>query len=233
MLAAALAKGPVAVVCDSSHTRERLLAHHPAAPAEVVHPGLTPPPADRPARTPGDYFLTVASIEPRKNHLGLLRAFRLARERGFELRWKIVGPPGPRHEPILAELHAQDGVDVLGRVSQDELERLYAGARFLASPSHLEGFGYPPLEAMARGVAVACSTGSGMDDTVGESGLRIGAEDVEGWADALLSLQTDDSHRQELERAGFERVTHFGWASASGRLIDIHREVHQHARTNR
>jgi len=230
MLAAALAKRPVAVLCDSRHTRERLLAHHPdAAPrAHVVHPGVSDPPADRPPRRPDDsqpYFLTVSTIEPRKNHLGLLRAFRAARARGLHLRWKIAGTRGHRYEPIRAQLAAQEGVDLLGFVSPAELERLYAGALFLALPSHTEGFGYPPLEAMARGVATICSSGSGLDDTVGDAGMRVASDDDDAWTAGLLRLQDDDGERQRLIIAGHEQVRRFDWTDVANELLNFHRTV--------
>lgn len=214
------------MLCDSRHTRERLLHHHPEAPAEVVHPGLTPPPTDRPPRAPGDFFLTVASIEPRKNHMTLLRAFRKARAEGLQLRWKVVGVPGPRSEPILAALRGEPGVDLCGPVDQLELEHLYASAVFLAAPSLLEGFGYPPLEAMARGVPTICATGSGFDDTVGDAALRVDAVDVDGWTAAMLTLGQDSGSRQRLEKAGIRRIAMFPWRSAAGHIAELHRRIH-------
>ena len=91
------------------------------------------------------------------------------------MRWKIAGTrAGTANEPHPAlSSPPQEGVDLLGFVSPAKLEELYAGALFLALPSHTEGFGYSPLEAMARGVATICSTGSGLDDTVGDAGMRI------------------------------------------------------------
>jgi glycosyltransferase involved in cell wall biosynthesis len=231
MLMAALAKRPAAVVCDSQHTRERLLAHHPAAgrfDVRVVHPGVAEPPADCPAREESQsdpYFLTVSTIEPRKNHLGLLRAFRAARSCGLRLRWKVVGGPGHRSATIRAALAAEDGVDLMGWVEPPVLEELYAGAQFLALASHSEGFAYPPLEAMARGVATFCSTGSGLDETVGTAGLRAPSSDTDAWTAGLLKLQDNCSERARLVAAGRDQVRHFAWRRAADSVLDIHRGI--------
>ena len=138
----------------------------------MIYPGLAAGPGEPAAdedREP--YFLTLATFEPRKNHLGLLRALRLARERGLSLRWKVAGIEGYGSREILSRLRREEGVDVLGRVSNANRERLYRGARFFAFPSHAEGFGFPPLEAMARGVPTICATGTAMDETVGAAAL--------------------------------------------------------------
>jgi glycosyltransferase involved in cell wall biosynthesis len=231
MLRAVVARRPAAVVCDSSFTRERLLHHHPAlarrAIVEVVHPGLDAPPAEAPA-APADaepYFVTVSTIEPRKNHLGLLAAFRAARASGLPLRWKVAGLAGHRSEPILAALRAADGVDVLGWVSPERLEALWAGARFAAVPSFVEGFGFPPLEAMARGVPVVYATGSAMDETLGDAALGVPPTHVVAWADALRTLDEDTATRQELIQRGRARVTRFTWTGAAESIGSLHRSV--------
>jgi len=231
MLAAALAKQPAAVVCDSRHSRDRLLAHHPQAArldVRVIAPGVAAPPADRPVRQADladPYFLTVATIEPRKNHLSVLLAYREARARGLHLRWKVAGAMGHRHEPIVARLRAQEGVDVLGLVSDRELEGLYARALFVVAPSHQEGFGYVPLEAMARGVATVCSIGSGLDESVGDGALRIAPSDVDGWMRALLRLQSDATERWRLESAGRLRGARFGWDGYGSAVLACHRRA--------
>jgi alpha-1,3-rhamnosyl/mannosyltransferase len=228
MLAASLARRPRAVVCVSGYTRERLLAHHPRVgdrcPVEVINPGLFRSPT-MPAPSPGgQYLLTVSAIEPRKNHLGLLAAFRAARRRGLDLTWKIVGRPQYDSEPIMGALQASEGVEVVGRVSEPQLERLYRGARFVATPSLAEGFGYPPLEAMARGVPVVCSSGSALDETVGDAALRIDATDQDGWAGALLALNEDEDLRQRLIAAGLRNAERFSWeGSADAHLALFHR----------
>jgi glycosyltransferase involved in cell wall biosynthesis len=232
LLALSLQRGPAAIVCVSEHTARRLGVHHPAAaahyPVEVIHPGVQSPLAASRRHRAADqepYFLTVSAIEPRKNHLGLLSAFSAARREGLNLRWKVVGRPQYAGEPIVQELSSAEGVDLLGRVEQDELERLYQGARFVATPSFAEGFGFPPLEAMARGVPVLCASGSALDETVGEAALRIAPEDEIGWARALRELATDAELRQRLIAAGEANARRFTWDAAATAHLDLFARV--------
>ncbi len=225
MLGAAVRKRPAVVVAGSEYTRDRFLARFPSFPESrirVIYPGIWPPrSAVEPA--PGGYFLTVSTIEPRKNHLGLLRAFRAARAEGLELCWKIVGAPGYAAGPIVAELEAEPGVELLGWVPEPELERLYCGARFLAVPSLGEGFGLPPLEAMARGVPVISARGTSLDESVGEAALRVEPADERGWAQALLRLATDEEERARLVARGLEHVAAFGWRRAAAAYVEAYR----------
>ena len=224
MLHAAVRKGPALVVAGSGYTRRCFLARFPSLQerVRVIYPGVWPAAAG-PAL--GGYFLTVSTIEPRKNHLGLLSAFRAARARGLELTWKVAGAPGYSAAPILAELGAEPGVETLGWVADEELERLYRGAHFAVYPSLAEGFGLPPLEAMARGVPVACSAGSGLDESVGEAALRVEARDEAAWADALLRLAGDEGERTRLSRLGLERAAAFGWPRAAAAYVEAYRDA--------
>jgi glycosyltransferase involved in cell wall biosynthesis len=224
MFRAALAKRPAGVVCVSEHTRGRFVAHAPRYPAErvrVIHPGLVPPPPAVPSG--GDpYFLTVGAIEPRRNHLMLLAAFEHAAP---GLRWVVVGREHYRGGPITARLRAAPGVEVRGWVSDDELERLYRGARFVALPSHHEGFGFVPLEAMARGVPAAVATGSALDETAGDAALRAGPGDVDGWTEALRRLHEDEALRSELIARGRTRAARFTWERAAREHVAFFRAV--------
>ena len=225
MLGLAIRKGPAVIVAGSEYTRGRLLARFPTLPEDrvrVIYPGVWPPePAGAP---PADgYFLTVSTIEPRKNHLGLLGAFRAARAHGLRLRWKVVGARGYSSEPIVAKLHADPDVDVVGWVPDAELERLWAGARFAVYPSLAEGFGIPPLEAMARGVPVACSRGSALDETVGAAAVRVDPADEQGWTDALLRLDADEEERGRLRQLGRSTAGGFDWQRAAAAYVDAYR----------
>ncbi len=96
---------------------------------------------------------------------------------------------------------------------------------FHATPSLAEGFGYPPLEAMVRGVPVLCSRGSALDETVGEAGVRVEATDEADWAAQLLALQDDAALRAALSARGLARVSRFAWHGAADALLALHRTV--------
>ncbi len=163
----------------------------------MISPGIDPP-NGAPSEPTGveSYFLTISTIEPRKNHLGLLASFQQARPPGFRLRWLVAGTVGYNGGPIAAALTAADGVDVIGKVSDEERERLFRDAAFVAVPSFVEGFGIPAGEAMVRGVPVVVATGSGLDEVGPGAALRLDPADVDGWSAALLQLQDDLALRQ-------------------------------------
>jgi glycosyltransferase involved in cell wall biosynthesis len=228
MLDLALRKRPSQIVCVSEWTKEQLLESRPSIDPDVVVAapsgiGMSDVPSGPDVER--RYFLTVSTIEPRKNHLGLLRALRRARREGLDLTWRIVGLPGYASEDIVAELQREPGVEVLGRVSEAERDRLFAGALFVATPSLAEGFGFPPLEAMTRGVPVVCSTGSALDETVGSAALRVDAADEEGWSAALLRLAHDPELRRRLRADGRERAKQFSWSRSAERYVAAYRRA--------
>lgn len=228
MLKAAIAKRPAAIVCVSEYTRSRLLAHVPAAAGfdlRVIHPAIAPAVTPTPLPLDAPYFLTLSEINPRKNLLTLLRAFQLARRRGLDLRWKLAGPPGFRSRRLISALTSVEGVDVLGHVSDGAREALYADAAFMAFPSHAEGFGLPPLEAMARGVPTICSRGTAMDETLGEAAFRVEAEDVRGWTEGLLRLAGDAALRTGLSQVGRLQAQRFTMARMAAAHAEVYRTV--------
>jgi len=228
MLDATLARKPKVIACVSDFSRRALLRHFPEHEAQtrVIYPGLAPAPgapAGEEDREP--YFLTLATFEPRKNHLGLLEAFRLARSRGLTLRWKVAGIEGYGSRHLLAALRREEGVDVLGHVSNAQRERLYRRARFFAFPSLAEGFGFPPLEAMARGTPTICAVGTAMDETVGDAAIRVAPDDVESWAGALSLLAEDAGERERRRAAGLTRAAEFSWGRAAQDYVSSYRSA--------
>jgi glycosyltransferase involved in cell wall biosynthesis len=161
---------------------------------------------------PERYFLWVGALEPRKAPDILAGAFRRARAAGLDADLAVVG------DGRLAGALSGDGLHVLGRVTDVELDGLYAGALALVSPSRLEGFGMPPLEAALRGTPSIVSDLSTFAATLGDGALRVPVEDEARLAAALTELASDRSLRKRLSTRAHDAVGRFT-AEASARRM--------------
>ena len=197
-----------------------------AGRVEVVEEGSDhlPPPDQAAAAAlleslavPGPYLLAVGTLEPRKNLARLLDAYSRARSRLPE-PWPlvVVGPQGWG-----GSLTAVDGALLAGAVDPPVLAALYAGARCLAYVPLLEGFGLPPVEAMRAGTPVLASP---MPST-GGAALEVDPEDVDAMVAGLLTVAGDDATRDELVRAGTQRVAGLTWSSTARRHIELWKAV--------
>ncbi len=156
----------------------------------------------------GDYVLAVGTLEPRKNLAHVEQAAQLA---GAELR--VVGAPG------------WGGVQAAGwrgRVSDEELARLYRGARCLVYASLYEGFGLPIAEAMACGTPVVTSSGGATEETAGGAAVLVDPRDADAIAAGIVEA---GRRRDELRRLGLERARVFTWPSAARATAAVYREV--------
>jgi glycosyltransferase involved in cell wall biosynthesis len=162
----------------------------------------------------GRYVLTVGTIEPRKNHVALFRAYAALKARGkvSGAPLVVVGGKGWGWEPVLAEvdrLGLSDDVRFLGFA--DGLPELYNGAAVTAYPSRAEGFGLPPLEAMACGCPVVASDATSLPEVVGDAGLLVPPDDVDALAGAIGRALAEPELRSRLSVAGRERAKGFSW----------------------
>jgi glycosyltransferase involved in cell wall biosynthesis len=120
-------------------------------------------------------------------------------------------------------LGLKDAVVFLGQVPADILPALYNGAVAFAYPSLYEGFGLPPLEAMACGVPVIASDTSSLPEVVGDAGVLVDPKDTDALADALAALLNDDERRAELSARGLARARAFSWEKAARKTLEIYR----------
>lgn len=224
------------IIAVSEATARDLEVHFgvPRSRIHTIHEGLDPhfaDAADRPLpgpALPDDYLLFVSTIEPRKNVVGVLRAFALLAEWGYPGKLVLAGRWGWRTEDIRAEL---DGSPVRDRIVEvDYVERelmpaLYARARLLLFPSWLEGFGLPILEAMACGTPVVTSGRSAMPEVAGPAGVYVDPSSAHGIATGAASLLDDEAHRERLTRLGLERARRFSWDRAAAATAQVLRRA--------
>lgn len=171
------------------------------------------------------YVLAVGTLEPRKNLSRLLDAWlEIDPSLRAEHQLALVGPRGWDDEAIVAKARAA-GAQVLGRVTDDELRALYAGATAFAYPSLYEGFGLPPLEAMAAGAPVLTSNVSSLPEVVGDAALLVDPEDVGAIARGLAELMSDRDLADRLRTAGRARAQSFTWERTARETLRQMRQI--------
>ncbi len=180
---------------------------------------------------PLDYILFVGTIEPRKNLNTLLLAYHGLRSQ-YDLDPPLVlaGEHGWLADEVYSlvdELDLTDRCYFLGRVSTEELLYLYNGARVYAHPALYEGFGLPPLEAMACGTPAIVSNVSSLPEVVDNAALLVDPTDVEAWTTALQRLLTDDNLWNELREKGIRRAGQFSWDETARQTVAVYRRVVQ------
>ena len=164
----------------------------------------------------GDEFvLYVGTIEPRKNLLTLVHAFEeISTRRESPLQLVIAGRKGWMIDDLLClikESPFNRRMILTGYLNDDELCALYSSCTVFVYPSFYEGFGLPPLEAMACGAPVIASRIPSISETVGEAALLFNPKDVPALASSIISLLEDESLRQTMSRKGMQRASEFSW----------------------
>jgi glycosyltransferase involved in cell wall biosynthesis len=194
--------------------------------------------AQRFGLTPG-YVLSVGTLEPRKNYTRLLQGFALARRQGaFNDSARragssagllvIAGREGWLYEPIfreVARLGLRRTVQFITRFDDTDLRALYAGAGGFIYPSVYEGFGIPPLEALASGVPVAASRAGALPEVLEDAAVYFDPNDGEAIAAALHTLVNDAAARRAVLEAGRRRVAEYTWERSACALLAVLTQV--------
>lgn len=175
------------------------------------------------------YFLSVSTLEPRKNIGQTIRCFAdLVRQQELhDVYLVLTGAIGWDYEKIFKEIaHAQeikDKIVVTGYVPDEELAPLYSGALAFVYPSLYEGFGLPPLEAMQCGTPVITSNTSSLPEVVGDAGIMVDPHDSDGLCQAMFDLYANRRLRQEISLRSLDRAKLFSWEKYMNDLIKAYR----------
>ena len=177
------------------------------------------------------YILNAGALEPRKNLPRLFEAFKLLKDR-HRIPHKLVvaGPRGWKDREIfesVQRLRLAESVILAGYVSRETLRLLYSRAALFVYPSLYEGFGLPPLEAMACGCPVAVSNVSSLPEVVGEAGVYFDPMEVEDIARAIMRILDSSALRAELVESGMIRSGQFSWAKVADSTRAVYREAQQ------
>jgi glycosyltransferase involved in cell wall biosynthesis len=227
------------IICPSTFTRAALVRHYPELDdrIRVVSEGVDERFCPQPRKSVDSfrerlglhqpYVLFVGTIEPRKNIARLIRAFDAAVARnGFEHELVIAGDSGWRNSDVQLEIsRARARVRLLGYVADKDLALLYSGADLFAFPALYEGFGLPPLEAMACGVPVLTSNQGALPEVVGNAAVMVDPVDEDALATALSDLLGDPALRARLRRLGLEQAKKYRWEVAAEHTLAVYAEA--------
>jgi glycosyltransferase involved in cell wall biosynthesis len=229
------------IIAVSESTRRDALRSYPIDPEKIVvipegvEPRFRPdvPPDDlirvrRRYALPERFVLSVGTIEPRKNYPTLVEAYAALRSRHPQVGLVIAGSRGWLYERFFEQVRSLglgESVVFTDHVADEDMPALLNAAEVFAFPSEFEGFGLPPLEAMACGLPVACSNAASLPEVVGDAGLLLSPRDVGAWVGALDRLLGDAPLRADLRAKGLARARRFSWDTAAERTLEVYRSV--------
>jgi glycosyltransferase involved in cell wall biosynthesis len=176
--------------------------------------------------------LTVSRVDRRKNHVRMLRVFERLVAAGLLERWIVAGPDGHGVEEFDAALErspVRARVERLRHVEDAELPRLYRSASVFLFASLDEGFGLPPLEALACGTPVVAGRNSSMPEVLGDAAILVDAGDEDAIFEAARRLLTDRELAAELRLRGLSRARSLSWQACARAVHDVYATAAAHA----
>jgi glycosyltransferase involved in cell wall biosynthesis len=232
----AIARADVVVVISRSVRDE--LVHCLGVPEEkirVVYPGISEryQPQDQSAAagyisdkygTPRRYLATVGTVHPRKNLRLLVQVLRILRESGrLDCTLLVAGAKGWKNSQLYGEIQAagltEQEIKFLGYVPDEDLPFFYAGAQLFLFPSLYEGFGIPPVEAMACGTPVVSSNAGSLPEVLGDAAILESPDSPERTAEAVMEGLANEELRRTLRARGINRSREFCWERSAGQLL--------------
>jgi len=169
------------------------------------------------------YILSVGRLEPRKNHVALLSAY--AKLQSVQLPLVIIGQPHFGFDEIfqvIRDLHLEGRVRILSDVKDEELPAFYRHAKLFVYPTWAEGFGMPPLEAMASGVPVISSDSTSIPEVVGDAAVLVSPGDIDALAKAIDHVLFDQVFYSDMQQRGLKQVKVFQWGAAAEKVRAVY-----------
>jgi len=225
-----------AIVTPSRNTAEDLLSRTGVDPARLhvvpLAPTLPVGPLDVDEilgrlKVPSRFVLFVGTLEPRKNLVRLVRAYRRVAATGLPQSLVLAGPLGWHHESLMRELALEGPGEIVmtGALSGQEMDALYRAADVFAYPSLYEGFGLPVAEAMARGVPTVASSTSSIPEVAGDAALGVDPRSVPEIARAIESLLTDVELAERCAARGRAQAERFSWDETARKTLEVYERV--------
>jgi glycosyltransferase involved in cell wall biosynthesis len=173
------------------------------------------------------YVLFVGTIEPRKNLVRLVRAYRRVAATGVPHTLILAGPLGWHHEPLMRELALEGPGEIVmtGSLAPDELDAVYRAAEAFVYPSLYEGFGLPVVEAMARGIPTIASNTTSVPEVSGDAALGVNPRSIREIAAAIESVCTDVELARSLATRGRARAERFSWDETARLTLGVYERV--------
>lgn len=175
----------------------------------------------------GDYILYMGNHEPRKNIVGLLKAYSISKCRN-DYSLVIGGKKDPRRKEIyetINELSLGKSVLFTGHIQQQDMPAIYTAAKLFVFPSFYEGFGLPPLEAMACGTPVVCSNAASMPESVGDAAITVEPSNIESLAEAIDKVLGNHTLQKELIFKGFAQAKKFSWENTAKATLEVYKKA--------
>src|SRR4029077_6029647 len=176
-----------------------------------------------------EFVLYAGNVKPHKNLERLIEAFNLVRKRGLEhLKLVLIGDEISRYAALRRAVHKHQlhpYVRFLGYLPEETLAVMYRLAGVFVFPSLYEGFGLPPLEAMASGTPVVTSNVSSLPEVAGDAAVLVDPYDPQAIADGIYRVLTDEQLRRDMVHKGIARAGQFSWEQSARRVRQIYGEV--------
>ena len=178
-------------------------------------------------KLPDKFILYLGTVEPRKNVEGIIRAYNEVRSKKLELRninLVIAGGKGWKSKKIYREREEskfKDDIKFLGYIDPEDKVYLYNLASVFVYPSFYEGFGFPPLEAMACGLPVVASFASSLPEVVGDAALMVDPYNINDISRALKEILTNENLRNQLIARGLKRAGEFSWRKTADEYLKV------------